>query len=126
MDKLLEEFVGNKPGTIFRTYTAAVLLQFSLLSFCSVQMVNAADILFNLSFWFGVFSSFGACSLLLRNKFIHWKAGSVLSEIAAVMTFAIMSYDYLTQRPPLIAGSILSLTAILFLIGGLVYERRTA
>ena len=126
MNKFLSALLENKPSTVFRLYAAAVLAQFALLSFCSVQMVETSDMVFDLSFWLGIFSGFGACIMVFKNKFIHWRLGSVLSEVAAVATFVTLSYDYLTRKPPIIAGSILSATAAVFLVGGLIYERRTS
>lgn len=110
---------------------ATVLFQFSALSFASVNLVETQDLctsavgmVLNLSFWLGVFSSLGACSLAFRSKYASWPLGILISESAAVLAFITLSYDYLTRKPPIIAGSVLSVTAAIFLIGGLIYERR--
>jgi predicted membrane channel-forming protein YqfA (hemolysin III family) len=125
MNKVMSAVLENNPITVFRMYTAAVLTQFAVLSFCSVQMVEPSDMAMDLSFWWGISSAFGACSLVFKSKFKSWRLGAFLSEGAAVATFVTLSYDYLTRKPPIIAGSVLSATAAAFLIGGLIYERRT-
>ena len=131
MNAFLAKIFGNRPGVIFRLYMAAVLFQFSLLSFASVDLAATNDLCFgafnmarDISFWLGVFSSLGACSLAFRSKYVNWPLGILLSESAAVLAFVTLSYDYLTRKPPIIAGSVLSITAAIFLIGGLIYERR--
>ena len=125
MNLILSKVFGDKPGVVFRLYMATVLFQFALMSFCSVKLVEFTDMLFDGAFWWGIFSGFGACSLALRSKFMSWYLGALLSEIAAVLAFVSLSYDYLTRKPPIVAGSVLAATAAVFLIGGLVYERRS-
>lgn len=126
MNTILPLTLDNKPSSVFRVYMAAVLLQFAILSLCSVRLVEYSDMLFDVNFWCGIFSGFGACSLAFKSHFKHWRAGAICSEIAAVATFIVLSYDYLTRKPPIVAGSVLSATAAVFLIGGLIHERRTA
>ena len=123
MNRFIEKYIGNSPGAIFRCYMAAVLFQFSL-SFSSVGMTDVTAVPFSEHFWWGVVSGFGAASLLFRNVFIYWSVGVVLSDVLSVIAFLFLSYDYLTRKPPLYAGGILAATAAVFLIGGLIYERR--
>jgi hypothetical protein len=103
---------------------AVVLVQFAVLSFCAVPLVTFPDLVLTASFWWGVCSAFGACGLLFRKFIKNWYLGAVMSDVAAVVAFITLSYDYLTRMPPIIAGSVLSATAAIFLIGGLIYERR--
>lgn len=113
------------PGGIFRAYMAAVLLQFAVLSFCSVQTIQPLDMPLDTAFWWGIFALFGAMGLLFRTTFRSWKAGTLISDISAVVTFSVLSYDFMTRKPPIFVGGVLSATAVAFLIGGLINERKS-
>ena len=124
MKRLIEKYIGDSHSTIFRCYMAAVLFQFSILSFINVGVMDLAQVPFSESFWWGVVSGFGASSLLFRNQFIYWTVGVVLSDVLSVIAFLFLSFDYLTRKPPILAGGVLAATAAVFLVGGLIYERR--
>lgn len=131
MRKIVNIIVQETPGAIFRLYMAAVLLQFALLSFCSVNLTCESgtperlhDLFLSTGFWYGQFSLFGAISLIFRSKVAQWKLGAFLGDLASVTMFGFLSYEYLTHRPPIYAGGIMAVTAILFLIGGLIKDAK--
>lgn len=121
----------HTPGAAFSLYMAAVLTQLSILSFSSVNLRCEAhasqdlhDLFLSTNYWWGAFSMFGAASLLFRKHLCNWKLGSLLGDLASVIMFTFLSYEYLTSKPPVYAAGIMSVTAAIFLIGGLFYERR--
>lgn len=132
MPKFVSQLLTESQGAIFRAYMAVVLIQFAFLSFMNVELCAAAafgdrlhDLFLSSSFWWGQFSLFGALSLVLRSKLVGWKLGALMGDVAAVCTFTFLSIEYLTSKPPIYAGGIMAATAVLFLIGGLIYERRS-
>lgn len=115
----------NDISTVFRWYVAVVLIQFSVMGlFTPVPMCDDFDVFFQATFWWSIFGAFGALSLLLRKKLGSWKLGMFLGDLAAVVTFSFLSYDYLTRKPPIYAAGVLAATTAIFLIGGLINERR--
>jgi hypothetical protein len=125
------KLLKDTPGAIFRMYMAAVLVQFSILSFAAVplcpdstatQMVH--DLILSCNYWIGAAGMFGAVSLVFRTKFKNWGIGVVLGDLVAAAMFVLLSYEYLTSKPPIYAGAIMMFTAAIFLIGGLFCERR--
>lgn len=126
MNSLVKRFLGDSPGSIFRCYMAAVLLQFAVLSLADVHLVSDYDFIHDGSFWMGLFSAFGALSLLFRSSLAGWSAGAWATDAVSLITFGALSYDFLTRKPPIYAGGVLTVTSAIFLIGGLIYERRSA
>lgn len=125
MQKLLNLFWQDSPGFIFRAYVATVLVVFAVLSFASIPVCE--DVLSDFlqpNYWWGVCSLFGASSLLFRGSYAGWKTGALIGDAAAVLAFLYLSYDYLTRKPPIYAGGIFAVVAALFLVGGLIHERK--
>jgi hypothetical protein len=126
--------IGNTPGMVFRMYLAAVLFQFSMLSFASIHtpntnsaipfLDNIADTLFVAKYWWGVASLAASCGMLFRYKLKAWPAGVLTADLLAIASFGFLGYDYATDKPPVFAGSILAVTSAVFLIGGILDERR--
>ena len=133
LSKLLDS-VNTTPGMVFRLYMAVVLLQFSIISFAaSIPPHTTAEIpildlvvsqLFAAKYWWGVFSFLGAASLVFRSKLSYWPLGAIFGDCISIIAFGFLGYDYATDKPPIFAGSILATTAVVFLIGGLLDERR--
>jgi hypothetical protein len=116
----------RKPTTIFRLYLATVLLQFGILCFCSVRVTALDEIFVNANYWWGFLSSCGALTLVLREKLAHWKPGMYLGEAAAGASLLALAFDSLTSEPPLYAGAVFAMTALLFLAGGLLCARTSS
>lgn len=133
MSKLIPSVLRETPGAVFRLYMAVVLFLFALLSFCAVDLRvdpttldGLHDLVLSSPFWWGQFSLFGAASLIFRSRIAGWKLGAFLGDVSSVCMFSFLSYEYLTSKPPIYAGGIMAITAVLFLIGGLIDERRGA
>lgn len=124
MDTILERVYGNSPGAVFRFYIASVLVIFALLSFASVPVCDDFDMIFQSSWWWGVISLFGAGSMFLRSKIVSWKLGAWIGDLSSITAFLFLTYDYMTRKPPIFSGGILAATAVIFLLGGLRYDRR--
>ena len=116
----------NDISTIFRWYVSAVLFQFAVIGlFTTGPMCDDFDVFFKAPFWWSVFAAFGALTLMLRKQLKAWKLGILIGDMAAVTTFSFLSYDYLTRKPPIYAAGVLAATTVIFLIGGLINERRS-
>lgn len=115
-------------SAIFKSFVILVLLQFSFLSFLAITSVcpDQFPVLSNLfsspHYWWGVCSLFGAACLFFEHYIKNCFPFVAIGYGAASISFLFLSYDYLFRRPPLHTGSILAVTATLFL-GGLLYGR---
>lgn len=129
--KIFLGFVQDSPGAVFRLYMSVVLFLFALLSLTSVDLHSGcsvsegiAGVILSTNWLYGFLSLVGSISLLFRHRLVGWKLGSWISDITAVFMFLLLSYEYLTSKPPIYAGGILAITSAIFLVGGLIYDRR--
>lgn len=132
LKELASGIFHGDPGTIFRAYIATILTIFSAFYFCNVPLCRGQgvgdtfhDLFLAPNYWWGVASLIGAASLIFRSKLDSWHEGHVAGDIIAVITFVYLSYDFIVEKPPMYAGGVLSGTAAIFLVGGMIHDRRT-
>lgn len=119
------EYHTSTNTSIFKLFVATVLVQFSLLSVMSVSAgfsdIPILESVFASShMWWGFLGMFGAFSLLFENFIKKDKFALSIGYISAIMSFILLSYDFVARKPPIHTGGILSVTAGIFL-GGLLY-----
>jgi len=124
-----KEFHLTSPSSVFKLFISTVLIQFAFLSLVSVGTHNAIqdvpmveNICSSAHFWWGLLGLFGACSLTFE-KYIKGSIGVLVAGyLSAISSLALLSYDFITTKPPVHTGGILAATAVVFL-GGILYGR---
>jgi len=119
----------DSPAAVFKAFLAAVLFQFAVLSFLSINVPDHAAalpvlraIMATAEYWWGLLSIIGSLFLLLEYHVRSWTTGIVIGYCSALISFCALVYEFMYNRPPIVAGGILAATAALF-IGGLMYDR---
>jgi hypothetical protein len=124
-----KEYHLDSPSAVFRLFVAVVLIQFSVLSLVNIESngsFHAVDTLENTvtsaKYWWGISGLYGAVSLLFE-RYIKGSLPLIIAGyVAAIISLASLSYDYITTKPPVHTGGILAATTVVFL-GGLLYGR---
>jgi hypothetical protein len=117
------------PAPLFKGYMVAILIQFAILSLLSINLPNTftalnvgKSMLLDPHYWWGVSCLFGAACIGFEHSLRGWRAGVTSGYVCAIVSFIYLSYDYMLREPPIYAGTIVSVTASIFL-GGLIYGR---
>jgi hypothetical protein len=116
-------------SAVFKLFIAVVLFQFALLSIASISN-GISDIpileshIASSHFWWGLFGLLGSFSLVFENYIKNDKAMLSFGYISAITSFILLSYDFVSRKPPIHTGGILSVTAGIFL-GGILYGKLT-
>lgn len=116
------------PASMFKSFMAAVLIQFSLLSFVSIVLPCGIEalptlraIMSSAEYWWGLLSMVGALFLLFDYHVRNWLLGQILGYSAAALSFVALAHDFMFHRPPIHAGGVFAATAVIF-IGVLAYD----
>lgn len=123
------DFHVGSPTAVYKLFIATVLVLFSLLSLVSISTGNAIqDVpvleksMASAHFWWGLLGLYGASTLFFE-KYVKGSLLTVISGyVSAILSLSLLSYDFLTTKPPIYSGGILAATAVVFL-GGLLYGR---
>lgn len=133
IERTVSKVYGESISSVFRLYMACLLLFFSLLSFYSINFPDRLSVFtqltylpFDLNFWWGSISIIGAGCLTFNSLVAKWRLGNFLGYFAAIISFSFLSVEWLTRKPPVYAGGIITITTIIFLLGGLRYGTREA
>jgi hypothetical protein len=122
-------FHASSPTALFKLFISTVLIQFAVLSLVSISTNGAVKDIPNLEavwysshFWWGLLGLFGACSLVFERYIKGSLSVLVTGYLSAIASLALLSYDFITTKPPVHTGGILAATAVVFL-GGILYGR---
>ena len=123
------EFHKDSPSAVFKVFISTVLVLFAVLSLVSNEVAPSVNVLPTLektltsvNYWWGVLGLFGASSLLFEKYIKGNIVVLILGYSAAISSLGLLSYDFVTTKPPVHTGGILAATAVVFL-GGLLYGR---
>lgn len=123
------DYFLTSPAAVLKAFLAAVLVQFSILSFVSIVLPNGLEVVPTLhhivqtsDYWWGLVSLIGAVFFVLEYHVRNWVVGQVVGYTSAIVSFGALVYDFAFRNPPVYAGVVLASTATIF-IGGLVYDR---
>lgn len=119
----------DKPAAVFKLFVACVLVQFSVLSLCSIStggsveaLPNLASTMTSLNYWWGLLGIFGAFSIVFEKYLMGYIPMLLIGYGSAMSSLGLLSYYLMTAKPPIHAGGILAATTVVFL-GGLLYGR---